>query len=130
MKLQSVIERHPKTTFAIMHGGYPWMDDICGLVHVYPNVVVDLCWLPLISSSAAVRFLHELLEVCNGDKIVWGCDTWTSEESWGALQTMADVLATVLDEKISAGKLSKNNALRLADGIMRDNAKLWFCLDS
>jgi len=130
MQLQYLIAKHPKTVFVLMHGGYPWMDELCGLVHVYPNVVVDLCWLPLISSSAAVRFLHELLEVCNGDKIVWGCDTWTSEESWGALLTVADVLATVLDEKVSAGKLSKNSALLLADGIMRNNAKLWFCLNS
>jgi hypothetical protein len=128
MQLQSLIARHPKTTFVLMHGGYPWMDDIFGLVHVYPNVVVDLCWLPLISSSAAIRFLHELLDVCNADKIVWGCDTWTSEESLGALLSMADVLSTVLEEKISAGKMTKNNALRLAEGIMRNNAKHWFCL--
>ena len=128
MLLQSLIARHRKTTFVLMHGGYPWMDDTCGLAHAYSNVIIDLCWLPLISSSAAVRFLHELLDVCNGDKIVWGCDTWTGEESWGALLTMADVLSTVLDEKISAGKLTKNNAFRLAEGIMGNNAKLWFCL--
>ena len=128
MQLQSLIARHPKTTFVIMHGGYPWLDDTCGLVHAYSNVVVDLCWLPLISPSAAIRFLHELLEVCNGNKIVWGCDTWTSEESWGALLSMVNVLATVLDEKINTGYLSKNNALRIAEDIMCNNAKLWFCL--
>ena len=128
MQLQPLIARHPKTTFVLMHGGYPWLDDLCGLVHYYPNVAVDLCWVPLISPSMAVRFLHELLEICNGDKIVWGCDTWTGEESWGALLTMADVLSTVLDEKVNAGKLSKSSALRLAEGIMRNNAKLWFAL--
>ena len=58
MQLRNLIVRHPKTTFVLMHGGYPWMDDICGLVHVYPNVIVDLCWLPLISPSAAVRSLQ------------------------------------------------------------------------
>ena len=130
MQLQRLIAKHPKTTFVLMHGGYPWMDEICGLVHVYSNVVVDLCWLPLISPSAATRFLHEILDVCNGDKIVWGCDTWTSEESWGALLTLADVLAEVLDAKIKAGKFNKNDALRLAEGITRNNAKLWFCLGS
>jgi len=128
MLLQSLIERHPKTTFVLMHGGYPWMDDICGLVHVYPNVVVDLCWLPLISPSASVRFLHELFEVCNADKIVWGCDTWTGEESWGALLSMVHVLSTVLDEKVSAGYYSKSHALQLAENIMCHNAKHWFCL--
>ena len=128
MLLQSLIKRHPDTTFVLMHGGYPWMDDLCGLVHVYSNVIVDLCWLPLISPSASVRFLHELFEVCNADKIVWGCDTWTSEESWGALLSMVNVLSTVLDEKVSAGYLSKKNAIQLAEDIMCNNAKRWFCL--
>ena len=128
MKLQPLIARHPDTTFVLMHGSYPWLDDICGLANVYPNVVVDLCWLPLISPSASARFLHELLEVCNGDKIVWGCDTWTSEESYCALLSMSNVLATVLNEKISSGYMSKNSAISIAEGIMRKNAKLWFCL--
>jgi predicted TIM-barrel fold metal-dependent hydrolase len=118
MQIQKLIKRHPDTVFILMHGGYPWVDDICGLVHVYPNVVVDLCWLPLISPSAGIRALHELLEVCNGDKIVWGCDTWTSEESWGALLSMADTLAIVLDEKINRGYCCLNNAGRIAEGIM------------
>jgi hypothetical protein len=128
MQIQSLIAKHPNTTFVLMHGGYPWIDDICGLVHVYPNVVLDLCWLPMISPSAAVHAIHELLEICNGNKIVWGCDTWTSEESFGSLHSMADVLARVLDEKIGTGYLNMNNALRLAEGIMGNNAKQFFCL--
>ena len=128
MRLQSLIARHPDTTFVLMHGGYPWLDDLCGLVHAYPNVIVDLCWLPLISPSAGRRFLHELLEVCNGDKIVWGCDTWTSEESWGALLSLADVLAPVLSEKIETGYFTVQNALSLTEGIMGKNARFWFNL--
>jgi len=126
MRIQSLIARHPDTVFVLMHGGYPWLDDICGLVHVYPNIVVDLCWLPLISPSAGSRALHELLEVCNGDKIVWGCDTWTGEESWGALLSMADILAKVLSEKIDTGYFNLNNAFRIAEGIMTNNAQFWF----
>jgi len=89
-------------------------------------VVIDLCWLPLISPSAGVRALHEILEVCNGDKIVWGCDTWTGEESYGALQSMADILARVLSEKIDSGYFNMKDALGIADGIMRDNAGQWY----
>ena len=128
MQLQSLIARHPDTVFVLMHGGYPWFDDMCGLVHAYPNVVIDLCWLPLISPSAGIRSLHEILEVCNGDKIVWGCDTWTGEESYGALLSMADVLAKVLDEKTESGYFTMKSALRIADGIMKNNARLWFRL--
>jgi len=129
MQLQPLIARHPDTTFILMHGGYPWVDDICGLVHLYPNVILDLCWLPLISPSASIRSLHEILEVCNGDKMVWGCDTWASEESWGALNSMIDVLSVVLNEKISSGYFNKRNALDVVDNIMLNNAGKWFCFN-
>jgi hypothetical protein len=128
MQIQKLIARHPNTVFVLMHGGYPWIDDICGLVHAYPNVVLDLCWLPMISPSAAVRAVHELLEICNGNKIVWGCDTWTSEESLGSLYSMADVLARVLDEKVGAGYFNISDALHLVEDIMGNNAKRVFCL--
>jgi uncharacterized Fe-S radical SAM superfamily protein PflX len=82
----------------------------------------------MISPSAAVHAIHELLEICNSNKIVWGCDTWTSEESFGSLHSMADVLARVLDEKITAGYLNMNNVFHLADGIMGNNARQFFCL--
>ena len=52
-------------TFWLMHGSYPWVSDIAGLAHVYSNVWADLCWLPLISPTAAHRLMHELIDVCN-----------------------------------------------------------------
>ena len=44
MQLHPMISRHPKTKFLLMHGGYPWLDDVLGLAHTYPNVWVDLSW--------------------------------------------------------------------------------------
>ena len=67
--------------FLYDHSYCNWMDDLLGLLHSYSNVYADLCWLPLISTSAAERFLREALEIGGSNRILWGCDTWTSEES-------------------------------------------------
>lgn len=122
MQLQPLIDRHPHTTFLLMHGSYPWTSDIAGLCHVYPNVWADLCWLPLISPTAAHRLLHELIEVCDADRIIWGCDTWNSEESYGARLAFLDVLSRVLTERVVAGLMTYGDALRLAKWILHDNA--------
>jgi len=123
MSLQNAIACHPETRFILMHGSYPWTADIAGLTHVFPNVWADLCWLPLISTAAAHRFLHELLDVCNGDRIVWGCDTWTGEESYGARKTFLGLLAHVLSERMAHGLMDESDALRLGRNILYNNAR-------
>lgn len=122
MQLQPLIARNPGTTFLLMHGSYPWVSDIAGLTHAYSNVWADLCWLPLISTAAAHRLLHELIDVCDANRVIWGCDTWTSEESYGARLAFLDVLSRVLSERVEAGLLRKRDAWRYAKAIMHDNA--------
>lgn len=126
MQIQGLVARHPDTTFILMHGSYPWTDDYCGLALSYRNVIADICWLPMISPTAACRTLHELIEVCDADRIVWGCDTWTSEESVGARMAFQSVLSRVLNEKMTEGYLTEDQALHYAKGILYDNAKRVF----
>jgi hypothetical protein len=122
--LQPVIEANPNTRFVLFHGSYPWMDDVLGLVHAYPNnVFPDIVWLPLISLEAAARMVSELIEVTNAHSICWGDDTWTAEESYGSLLAVRHVLATVLAEKVQKKYLSMSDAFELASNILRDNAR-------
>jgi predicted TIM-barrel fold metal-dependent hydrolase len=128
MAMEEVISKNPATKFVLFHCSYPWLDDINGLLHNYGNVYPDLCWLPLISTSAAVRMLHEMIEVGTSDKICWGCDTWTSEESYGALLALRFVLAKVLKEKIEDGYLCLSDARYIVDNIMYNNAARLYSL--
>ncbi|HEY9061413.1 MAG TPA: amidohydrolase family protein [Pseudobacteroides sp.] len=122
MQLQPLIARNPRTAFLLMHGSYPWISDITGLAHAYSNVWADLCWLPLISPAAAHRLLHELIDVCDANRVIWGCDTWTSEESYGARLAFLNVLSRVLCERVEAGLMREHDARRYAKAIMHDNA--------
>ncbi len=122
MQMREVIVKNPGVTFILFHGSYPWLDDICALIHRYANVYADLCWLPIISPSAAKRLLHEILEVGNADRIVWGCDTWTSEESYGSILAFRSVLARTLSEKVECGYIDAEGAREIAENIMFRNA--------
>ena len=123
LALRDAIAAHPETTFILMHGSYPWTADVAGLTHSYSNVWADLCWLPLISAAAAERALSELMDVCNADRMVWGCDTWTCEESYGAKLAMTHVLGRVLSARVEANLMSEADALPFARMLLRENAK-------
>lgn len=120
--LQEVISDNPDTKFVLFHGNYPWMDDLCGLVCTYRNVYVDFCWLPIISTCEAGRFLEKIMDIGDISKICWGCDTWLAEDSYGALLAMKHVLGTVLGKKIDSGMLNYQSAEKICQKILFENA--------
>lgn len=123
MHLRELIDRNPETKFVLFHGSYPWFGDVLALTHNYRNVYPDLCWIPLISSSACERFLGEALEVGDSARFCWGCDTWTGEESYGALLAVRHVIARTLAPKVESGMMDLEYAAMLTKRILHDNAK-------
>ncbi|HAX17319.1 MAG TPA: hypothetical protein DCY00_01815 [Actinobacteria bacterium] len=110
MNLLGIIESNPDTKFVLFHGSFPWTDDLAGLLHTFPNVYCDICWLPMLSPTAAEYALNQIIEIGTADKIFWGCDTWTSEESYGARIALENVLTDVLTKKIKKGYFNINDA--------------------
>lgn len=121
--LQYAIEKNPQTQFVLFHCGFPWTDDVNALLHFFPNVYVDLCWLPILSPTVAERVIHELIEVATADKILWGCDTWTSEESYGAFLAMRQVFSNAFTRKIENNYFSLDDAKNMIQKILHDNAQ-------
>lgn len=126
MQMQEVIAGNPDTKFVLFHGSYPWIQDVCGLIHNYPNVYADICWLPIISGNACETLLKELIEVGTTNRVMWGCDTWTSEESYGAMLAGKNVLAEVFSQYVDKGYLSQFDAQEYIDCILYKNAKKLF----
>lgn len=124
--MREVIKSNPDTKFVLFHAGFPWFNDILSFLHDCPNVYADICWLPLLSPTAAKETLHKLIEVGTADKVSWGCDTWTSEESYGARLAANEVIATVLHEKIEQGYLNIDDAKVIAENILYKNAKQFY----
>jgi uncharacterized protein len=124
--LVNLIEANPKTKFALMHGGFPWVAETGAiafeeLTHA-KNVWVDSCWLPILSYSMAKRALHEWLELVPSDRILWGSDLHHAEGIYAATEFTRRCLSEVLAEKAARGDLTEPQAMQISKQIIRDNA--------
>ena len=121
-KLNALFLRYPKATFVLFHGGYPWTGEYGALGKMFPNVYLDLVWLPQISREAAIRALDEMLDCVPYNKFFWGGDCHFIEESVGSLEFGKDVVAHVLAGRIERGLLTEDVAFEIARRIFRENA--------
>ena len=120
--LRTLAEACGSTKFAFFHGGFPWTDDALAMVNAYANVYLDICWLPLLSSSVAARFIRDALEVTDAHRLMWGCDTWTAEESMGAAMAGREAISLSLSKMVEDGAIEEKYALYAAARIWRENA--------
>ena len=126
-RLMWLLDSNPNTTFDLFHVGYPWMDDVLAMASERPNLIVDTCWLPIISPSAAVRVYQEYAEVAyRADTLLWGGDNWHAEESYAAALTFKDCLAKAVADKVEGGYWTRGEGLRYAEGVMWRAAERWF----
>lgn len=123
MLLVDLIESNPRTKFILFHGGFPWVGEtgVIAMRHT-SHVWVDSVWMPTLSYTMAKRAFHEWLEVMPADHILWGGDGTHPEAIYGATVFTRRCLAEVLAEKIDAGDLPEDQALRIGRQILRDNA--------
>lgn len=121
--LTQVIRDHPQTKFVILHCSSPWIQDTVALVRSFPNTYPDLSWLPQLTSSGAKQMIHDAIEAGASQKLCWGCDTWTPEESYGSLLAFRQVLASALAEKITDSYFSIDDAYCIARQITSENAR-------
>lgn len=123
MQLLTLIEHNPDTTFHLLHGGFPWLDDTYALLLQFKHVYSDTCWMPYLSSSMAAEYLVRAWEVADAHRFTWGCDAWMSEDSYGALLAMEHTLVEALTRMIASGAADFEYAVYLAERVMYANAK-------
>jgi len=129
LKLNNLFLEYPEARFVLFHGGYPWTGEYGAFGKMFPNVYLDLVWLPQISRERAVLALDEMLDLVPYNKFFWGGDCAFIEESTGSLEFGRSVVAEVLDRRISRGLLTEEVALQIMDAIFRENAIRFFALE-
>ena len=130
LKAASLIERHPRTRFLLMHLAYPWSCDLLGMAFVYRNLWLDLTWSLLLSPSHFKLALHEAIEILPDEsRLMIGGDNWHVEETYGTMKLARQLIGEVLEEKIASGYFGRVDAERLAGKILHDNAISFFKLE-
>jgi len=128
LHLTNIFLEFPETRFDVFHGGFPFMGEMGSLALMFPNVYLDMCWLPLISHTSFKRALSEWLSYVPSAKFLWGGDGHFVEEIYGAVCMVRQGLADVLAEKIEESLMDEQQALTIARGILHDNAVRLFRL--
>ncbi len=119
--LESQIREHPEVVFDLFHGGYPWIRSSAALAHNYPNVRLNLSWLPQLSSEAAVAALKEWLQIVpQVDRISWGADCSTVEESYATVLAAKHCVQRALAELIEDDFIDDGTAVIAARSILHD----------
>jgi hypothetical protein len=95
-KLSNLFLSYPEARFVLFHGSYPWTGEFSALGKMFPNVYLDLVWLPQISRESAVGGLDEMLDGVPYNKFFWGGDCHFIEESTGSLEFGKSVVAEVV----------------------------------
>ena len=122
MLLNTLFLEHPDAKFDVFHGGYPYTSELAALAKSFPNVYLNMCWLPLISPTVARRCLHEWIETVPQSKLLWGGDCQIVEETYGHTLVMREIVAQVLKEKVESGYFGLEVAEEIAVRILRQNA--------
>jgi len=122
IKLDNLFLKYPKAKFVLFHGGFPWTGEFVALGKMFPNVYLDLVWLPQISRETAIATLDEMFDCVPYNKIFWGGDCHFIEESAGSLEYGKDVVSEVLAKRVQRGLLTEEVALEIVDRIFRENA--------
>jgi hypothetical protein len=129
LKLNNLFLSYPEAKFVLFHGGYPWTGEFAAFGKMFPNVYLDLVWLPQISREEAIQSLDEMFDAVPYNKFFWGGDCAFIEESTGSLEFGKEVVARVLAKRIDRGLLTREVAEDMIRSIFRENAIRVFYLE-
>ncbi len=75
LELEEVIARHPRARIWVMHAGWPFLDEMVGLLYSSPSVYVDVAVINWYLPRAEFHsYLRRLVEAGFTDRIMYGSD--------------------------------------------------------
>jgi hypothetical protein len=119
-----LVQRHPATTFVLMHMAWPQQEQLLALAKHQPNVVVDLCWAWIVAPRSAVDFVQRFLTTVPATKLLcFGGDMVTVESVVGHAEIARRGLQAALEGLVADRWLDADAALALVEPLMRGNAQ-------
>jgi len=121
--LINLFMEYPEVNFCLFHSSYPYGGELSVLAKNFPNVFIDMCWTPVISPAYSIRYLDEWLETVPANKIMlFGGDYSVVELVYAHSVFARRVLTRVLCDKVRSGYFSEEEALDIAEKLLRKNA--------
>ncbi len=125
-RLGSIFEMYSSVKISLFHGSFPWVGEPGAMALFYPNLNIDLVWLPVMSPSFGEIALTQWLETTGGARIMMGGDSWNVEGAVGSILENVEVIARVLARLERKGYLSAHTAWQIGQMILWDNPRDFF----
>lgn len=118
LQLEDILVKYPNLRMFIMHGGWPYVDDVKAMLYAHPNLYVDIAVINWILPQEELNtYLKSLINAGFGDRIMYGSDqmVWPEVITIGVQSVNnADFLTLEQKEDIFFDNAAK--FLRLSEG--------------
>ncbi len=127
----SVLQLHRDVRFDLFHGNWPYMGDLLFIGKNYPNVALNLTWLPIVDPLYARELLERVIVTVPHCKIhAFGGDySDLPEQVIAHLKITKHVVAAALSSHIEAGWIDEGEARGIAKDWLFNNPRRFFDLD-
>jgi hypothetical protein len=128
--LVNLFLQYPQARFDLLHAGYPYMQELAALVKLFPNIYINMAWFDLLSPLAAINYLQEWLSSVPTNKIfAFGADQKTILHACINAEQVRDNVAEAITREIISGAISEEEAILMADDLLRINAWHYFKME-
>jgi uncharacterized protein len=118
--LEDVLVRHPKLRVYVCHAGWPFINELLGLLYAHPQVYVDVAVINWVLPEAEFHtYLRRLVDAGFSERIMFGSDNMVWPDSFGL--AISRTSAPFLSDDQKRDILCRNAArfLRLGDEVCR-----------
>lgn len=100
-QLDEVLVKYPNLKIYIMHGAWPYIEDLKALMYMHPNVYVDIAVLNwILPQKELENYLSALIDAGFGDRILFGTDQMVWPETIDdAVESVNTIDFLSLDQK-------------------------------
>jgi hypothetical protein len=75
LQLENVLTKFPSLRLYIMHGGWPYVEDVKALMYAHQNLFVDIAVINwILPRQECYNYLKSLIDAGFGDRIMYGSD--------------------------------------------------------
>jgi predicted TIM-barrel fold metal-dependent hydrolase len=128
--LATLFAEYRGVKFDVFHIGYPYQGIVTVLAKNFANVHVDFCWAHVMSPTAAVQAMAEMLDAVPASKINgFGGDYGFVDGVYGHQVIARENVARALTIKVEQGAMDVERAMHVAQMILHDNPAKLFGLD-
>ncbi|MEN8789877.1 MAG: amidohydrolase family protein [Flavobacteriaceae bacterium] len=78
LQIEEVLVKRPDLKIYIMHGGWPYLDDMKALMYAHPQIYLDIAVIDwILTKEEFYNYLRELVDAGFGKRIMFGTDQMT-----------------------------------------------------